>query len=786
MVGIGPTPEMFRILDRYIIRELLLPFLIGLLVFTFLLLIQPLAEQGERLIAKGVSWQLVARVLMTLVPQALAVTIPIALLIGLLIAFGRLSADRESVALQACGISIYRMLRPVVIIAAVAWAVTSYVMFVAVPSANQTFREIVYGVVSARAENDIKPRVFFEDFPNRVLYVRDTPPGGGGWLDVFLADTTNPDQPTIFTAKRGRMVIDRAKRTVDLVLQHGARHTTSLTDPEKYEVTRFGEFITGLDPNAVFPPTEILKGDNEMSVPELRARVTELQAAGLSPHGPIMALHRKFAIPFVCFTFALIGLGLGLTSGRDGKLASFVPGIGVVFLYYVIDYLGRQMAKGQVVPPSLATWGPNIVLGMAGVGLLLWRSRSAERPFRLSLPSRWRRRRPAPGTARTAAAPRRVVLVVRIPHLRIPVPRPKLLDWYVSSLFAKVLGLAFFGLLGIFYISTFIDLSDKLFKGTTTGTTLLQYLYFATPQFVLFIVPLSVLITAMVVVGVITKNSELIVMKACGISLYRAAAPLLVYAVVASSLMFVLQEQVLAYANRRAEAIRHEIRGGSPRTFDVVNRKWLVARDGDIYNYLFYDPSRRELNGLSIFQFDAAGAAFAARTYVAQAAWDPGKGPSAWRGTSGWIREFTSTGETRSFTVFPGRDLDLEPPDYFATESPDADRMSYAQLRRYISDLRASGFNVVPQTVALHRKISFPFVTLIMTLIAVPFAVTTGRRGALYGIAVGIVLAVVYWLTTNAFGAIGSAGMLAPVLAAWAPNLIFGAGAAYLLLTVRT
>ena len=87
--------------------------------------------------------------------------------------------------------------------------------------------------------------------------------------------------------------------------------------------------------------------------------------------------------------------------------------------------------------------------------------------------------------------------------------------------------------------------------------------------------------------------------------------------------------------------------------------------------------------------------------------------------------------------MFPGRDLRLEPPEYFATEAPDADRMTYAQLRRYIRELRASGFNVVPQTVALHRKIAFPFVTLIMTLIAVPFAVTTGRRGALYGIGVG-------------------------------------------------
>jgi LPS export ABC transporter permease LptF/LPS export ABC transporter permease LptG len=779
---------MFRILDRYIIRELLLPFLIGLLVFTFLLLIQPLAEQGERLIAKGVSWQLVARVLLTLVPQALAVTIPIALLIALLIAFGRLSADRESVALQACGISIYRMLRPVLLVAAMAWAVTSYVMFVAVPDANQTFREIVYGVVTARAENDIKPRVFFEDFPNRVLYVRDAPSGGGGWLEVFLADTTNPDQPTIFTAKRGRMAIDRARRTVDLVLEDGTRHSTNLHDAAKYEVTRFSEFIIGLDPNTVFPPTEILKGDNEMTMAELRARAAELRRAGVSPHGPLMALHRKFAIPAVCFTFALIGLGLGLTSGRDGKLGSFVPGIGVVFVYYVIDYLGRQMAKGQIVPPWLATWGPNLVLGAAGVALLFWRAASAERPLRLTLPARWRvRRRPA-GLSEPAASPgsRRVVVVIRIPQIRLPMPRPKLLDWYVSTLFAKVLALAFFGLLGIFYISTFIDLADKLFKGTTTGAVLLQYLYFATPQFVFYIVPLSILITAMVVIGIITKNSELVVMKACGISLYRAAAPLLAYAVLASGLMFVLQEQVLAHANRRAEAIRHVIRGGSPRTFDVVNRKWLVARDGDMYNYLFYDPRQRELNGLSIFQFRDKGAGLAARTYVTQASWDPERGASAWRGSGGWRREFTATGDTRRFMTFPSRALHLEPPEYFATESPDADRMTYAQLRRYISDLRAGGFNVVPQTVALYRKVSFPFVTLIMTLIAVPFAVTTGRRGALYGIGVGIVLAVVYWMTINAFGAIGSAGLLAPMLAAWAPNLIFGAGAAYLLLTVRT
>ena len=112
--------------------------------------------------------------------------------------------------------------------------------------------------------------------------------------------------------------------------------------------------------------------------------------------------------------------------------------------------------------------------------------------------------------------------------------------------------------------------------------------------------------------------------------------------------------------------------------------------------------------------------------------------------------------------------------------------MSYEELNRHIVQLRASGFHVVPYMVQLQRKIAFPFVALIMTLLAVPFAVTTGRRGALYGIGVGIVLAIIYWTTQSVFAAIGAGGVISPVLAAWAPNILFGAAAAYMILTVRT
>jgi len=128
----------------------------------------------------------------------------------------------------------------------------------------------------------------------------------------------------------------------------------------------------------------------------------------------------------------------------------------------------------------------------------------------------------------------------------------------------------------------------------------------------------------------------------------------------------------------------------------------------------------------------------------------------------------------------------IEPPDYFGTETSKPDEMNLRQLQRYVDDLESSGADASSARVALHGKIAFPFVAIVMTLLAVPFAVTTGSRGALYGIGLGIALSIAYWFILTIFGAVGATGLLPPALAAWAPNLFFAAGATYMLLTVRT
>ena len=798
---------MFRTLDRYVIREILPPLVLSLLVFTFLLEIPPVMEQLEALVSKGVSWGTAARMLLTLIPQALGLTIPMSLLVGLLIGLGRMSGDREAVALLACGVSPYRLLRPVMTLAIVAAAAHLYVMIWAIPDANQTFREISYDVVSKRVENDVRPQVFFEDFPGWVLYARDVPPHGGGWKDVLVADTHDAARTDLYLARGGRLVLDRGKQTVDLVLTDGMRYSNAGPDGKQIETYRFPrELIVSLDPKSVFPRMELQRGINELPIAELQRQAADKIRAGVaSPHPEIIAIQQKFSFPVACIVFAVIGVALGLTVAREGKLAGFVVGICVIFTYYILLYLSESVAKGfyqtygarstQSVA-LLARWVPNLILLPFGVVALVGRARWAEGrlPFRgvmrltaavQNRAARWRRGPDATplssapaGTAPRGASRNRILIVVRIP--RLSWLTLNILDRYVSRIYLRTAAIAFAGLLGIFYISTILDRSDKLFKGQATGGMLVQLLAFLTPQFIYYVIPLAALLSVLVTFGVLSRTSELSVMKACGISIYRVAAPLILISMVWSGALFGLEQRLMALANRRADALDSAIRGRPPRTFNALNRRWLVGHDGGIYHYSYFDPQKQALDRLVIYQPAPGAWRLASQTFATRAVWTG----RDWHGQSGWHQDFALPGA--GWKAFSEQPLPLETPDYFETEQPIAELMTVGQLKQHIDELASSGFNIVPLSVDLQKKLAFPFVTVVMTLLAIPFGMTMGKRGALYGIGIGVVLALSYWTLSSAFAAVGKAGLLGPVLAAWAPNVIAAGSAMYLLLTART
>jgi len=793
-----------KTLDRYLIREVLPPLFLSLLIFTFILEIPPFMDQLEQLVAKGVPWGTAVRMMMTLIPQALGLTIPMSLLVGLLIGLGRMSGDREAVALLACGVSPYRLLRPVLLLALAAGAAHLYVMIWAIPDANQTFRQLTYDVISKKVETDIRPQVFFEDFPNLVLYARDIPQGGG-WRDVLVADTSKPDAPQLFMARRGRLVLNRAEQTVVLVLEDGTRYSSSGRDGKEINRYRFAEQLyVKLDPQSVFPRAEIMRGNNELSITDLWKQADDKLAHNITAHQEMESIQQRFSFPAACVVFAVIGVALGLSVARDGKVAGFVVGIAVIFAYYVLLYTAQAITKGYyagelggsrpLIVGQLSRWWPNLILLPFGVMALIWRARWAEGrlPFRsivklTGVVKGWLDRRRSAGDAPSAAPPalasgaprkRGTVVVIRVP--RIGWLMPNILDRYISAMYLRAAALSFAALLGIFYISTFIDKTDKLLKGQATGTMILQLLGFMTPQFVYYVIPLAALLSVLVTFGVLSRSSELSVMKACGISLYRIAAPLLLLALAWSGVLYGLEQQVMAKANQRAEALDATIRGRSPRTSNPLLRRWVVARDGAIYHYDAFDAVGKAILNLTVYRPARDAWALESQLFSSHVRYENGQ----WIAAKGWQQDFLVRKD--GYTAFPQRTLPIETPDYFETAAPLAEMMTVPQLRRYIAELSSSGFNVVPLTIDLQKKLAFPFVTVVMTLLAIPFGMTTGKRGTLYGIGIGIVLALSYWIVMGAFGAIGKAGVLAPVMAGWAPNILAAGSAAYLLLTART
>lgn len=769
---------MFRITSRYIVREAIPPFCLSLAVFTFLLMLDPIRRQAEELIGIGIDASEVVTMLAMLVPYSLGLTIPMALLVGALVGLGRLSGDRETVAMQACGISIVRILSPLLVLAVVLAAVDCYILVKVVPEANQRFRDIFYRVTANRAEGEVKPRVFqVGRFPDVVLYVQEVSPDG--WNDVFLhhADPGRRDRSDVYVAERGRVRVDAEERTVAVMLRNGERHRVEPADPAAYEVHAFEDLTIQLDAESLFPEG-ISRGLHELTITELWEEAAVMREAGVSPHAPIMDIHEKFSIPVACFVFVLLAAGIGVSSRKDGRQASFALAIGIIFAYYIVMYSAEDLAKGQYLSPHLAMWLPNIILGLAGIGLVRWRSRSVEEHFAFP----WRDR----GTARSGESGEADDQGRKTPLVRSSGrswSAVNLLDWYVTKIYLLWLSLGCIGLLGVFYIATFLDLTDKLFKGQTTLVRLLEYFWYATPQFFVYVLPIAALVATLVTIGLLTKTSELTVMKACGISLYRAALPILAFSLLWSGVLFAVGESVLARANRRAETLNREIRTGQAQATDTANRTWLVNDDGDIYHYLHFDAERRELGGLTVYEFAERPWSLARRTHAAQASYD-----EVWQGSDVWVRDFAAAED--GFSVY-GREAARElpavaPPAFFTAELPEADLMSFRELGRYIVELTARGFDVVNLEVALHRKVSFPLVTVILTLIAIPFAVTTGPRGALYGVGAGIALSFSYFIVISVFGALGSAGVLTPPTAAWAPNVLFGASAAYALFAVRT
>lgn len=775
-----------RILTRYILREVVSHAAIGAAIFTFILFTKDLGHILELVVRNSAPVGSVLEVVSLSLPLAFTITIPAGVLVGILIGLSRLAADSEITAMRASGIGVWSFLRILAIFVLAAWLLSMINGVYLAPYSQGVLGRLSDRLKTAQASFEVQPRVFYEGFPKIVLYVQDVHGGtrAAVWKGVFLADNSTPGSPRIWQAEQG-ILVSEGPTHLHLHLVNGSTHETDAKDPDRYQISSFQQ--TDI-------PIELPAADNKadvepVPVSEMTTRTLLEQASSAPPATArwyLIEFHRRLALPAACVVLALVGIPLGMSSKKGGKSSGFVLAIGLVFLYYSASLIGLSLARQGRLSPGFGVWLADIVF-LIGGAFLLWRAerRPLEVAQWLSLKNPFRSSQPDTGApslrSRAGDAFQRAFSRRRLSGVDFPT----ILDDLVLRDFFTYLGMIMATFLTLMLVFTLFELLTDIMRNHISAWVVGDYLLNVCPYFIYNLAQYGVLLAVLITFGLMERSNEVTAIKATGISIYRVIVPVLVICSVLAGSLFFFDQFYLPHANKRQDALRNQIKGKPAQTYLRPDRKWIFGQHSDIYYYQFFDADRDQFADISVFQFDPHTFAITQRLYAERAHWSDVT--RRWIYEEGWVRKLNgdSIESYHQFDVTAFAQFS-EPPTYFKKEVKQSSEMSFEELRRYIHDLQQSGFDVVRLKVQLQRKLSVPVVTLVMAVLAIPFSLSAGKRGAVTGIATAVGIAGVYEVVSRLFESMGNLSQLPPALAAWSPDLIFAMLGAYLILKVPT
>jgi LPS export ABC transporter permease LptF/LPS export ABC transporter permease LptG len=776
-----------RIFTRYILKEVFTHGLIGASIFTFVIYTKDLGQILELIVRNSAPLPSALELLVLIIPQALTITLPAGVLIGILIGLSRLAADSEITAMKASGVGTARFLRILSIFFLGAWLLALGNSLYLAPRSQQALSRLQEKLKGSQVSFEIQPRVFYEGFPRTVLYVHDIKNAEGAaiWRGVFLADISDPSSPKVTLAERG-ILVSEGKDRLHLHLVNGSSHETDPVTPDKYQISTFAE----TDLPIQLPETAAAKDQQPSAIPDIPTFA--LPRLARSNSNPTLArwywidFYRRFALPTACIVLALVGFPLGLSAKKGGKSAGFVLTIVLVFAYYFLSLFGVSLARQGRLPPAIGVWLANAVFLVYGI-FLLWRSEHGAVELNLwkerwtSLKARFGGRKLLLPGAHSENAFERAASRKRVFSARFPM----LLDDYLLRDFVINFALILCTLVGLSLIFTVFELLGDILRNQVSPWTVGDYLLNVTPYFLYNIAQYGVLLTVLITLGLMQRYNEVTALKATGVSIYRIVVPVLLAGALVAAGLFLADQFYLPHANKRQDALLNQIKGRPAQTYLNPYRKWIFGQHSTIYYYQFFDSDRNQFGNLSVFQFNPANFQLVRRIYADRARWADNL--NRWVCEQGWERSFHGAAiqDYRPYDVSTFAAIS-EQPAYFKKEVKQSLEMNYEQLKSYIHELQQSGFEVVKLKVQLQKKIAFPVITFVMGILAVPFALSAGKRGAVAGVATAIGIAVFYTVISGLFEAMGNISQLPPALAAWSPDIIFGLLGGYLILKVPT
>ncbi len=882
--------------DKYVFKEIAIPFGIGLSVYTFSLLINQILRLSSLFVSKGAGFDTIVKFLIYLLPDFLAFTIPMSTLMGVLAGVSRMSTDSEITAFKTMGISNLRLYRPVLVFSFLMWFISSALIMFVAPESNYKLRKLRADIGISQAIKSIKPKTFYSDFPGYVIYFEDVDRSTDEWLNVFIYFREGGINDKVILAKRGTIVQELKKgdkqkdnyvkrKDAFFSLKDAFIFSFNRENPEKNNsivfYSYFNKYIS--NNNRAY---KINKGSTQLSLLQLYEKINilsndkkNINTLNLISHR--IELHNKFVLPLACIAFGILGLALGVSTSKGGKISGFIISLAIIFVYYSITVIGRNMITKKQISVVLGMWSPVIFLFV--IGIILFVLSLKEKKLKINkifdLVEKIKNK---------ILAKKKVLFTLKIkkPNIRLF----NILDMYIIKKLFLIFSFIFISIIIIFFVINIIELADDAIENGVAFSVVLNYVIYSMPEILNYIFPISILTTVLLVFSIMSKKNEIIAVQVSGISLYRIVLPAIIFGIIISFVSFFVQEYIAPNSNKKALVLFNKIHKRNKKISNELQRNWIANHKQFVF-YQGYNKKTNIFNNFGVLELDK-DFKLKRRIYAKYAKWHSkttlnlingfeknfnNNKPVSYNNFGPYIinthiykddfilkssklKTFVSklfvlnryitplpgyrfvfyesfnkennTFKNISIALYDGRyqiekvinskyatwlnkseiALDdavitiytknsspiskkVSPPiginipdgkEMFKKKIISSDYMNIKGLKTYIGYLRRTNSDTVRYEAKLYYKYAFPLSSLIMVLLAIPFAFLMGNKGAVYGIGFAVGFSMIYWSAFGIFSALGSAAIMSPFISAFAPILIFSTVSLYFFSNLKT
>lgn len=372
-----------KTLFRYLVTEILPPFVLGFTAFTFILLIGRLLKLIELVVARGVPLVQIGKLIYLILPTFLELTFPMAFLLAILLGLGRMSSDQELLAMKSLGVGPQQILWPIALLAIVITFVTLGLTMFLRPAANLALKKELYRIATTRVGSALKEKVFNDDFPRILIYVEEIIPPGDTAQGVLIVDKRDPAREQIILGKVALITTDEETNTLRFKLFDGSVYETE-KNQQGFSQTRYNiyDFKLDLDDLAGSLRPNVA-GPREMPLRHLTREIEQKLAQGKKAIPERVELQQRLSFGFVPVVFCLLGVALTLLpkSVRANRSWGFMLCFCWLLVYYLILSLGKALGDKGLLHPVPALWLPNVTVG--GIAVYFYRKALRESPLGL-------------------------------------------------------------------------------------------------------------------------------------------------------------------------------------------------------------------------------------------------------------------------------------------------------------------------------------------------------------------------------------------------------------------